>query len=84
MDKEMLEALSNLLDKKLEENLRPIHADIKKIISKIDEVESVNATRHTDMMNNIIDIKKDLNDIKIVTSQNCFDFVKLNVLKSVK
>lgn len=84
MDKEMLEALSKLLDKKLEENLKPIHADIKKIISKLDEVESVNATRHTALMNDISDIKKDLNDVKIVTSQNCFDIVKLNVLKSVK
>ena len=51
MDKEMLEALSNLFDEKL----KPIHADIKemktdikdlklgqeKIISKLDEVESV-------------------------------------------
>ena len=51
MDKEILEALSNLLDKKLDEKLKPIHTDIKKIISKIDEIESVSATRHTDMMN---------------------------------
>jgi len=70
MDKEMLEALSNLLDEKLEENLKPIHADIKKIISKLDEVESVNANRHVELM-------EDISDIKIVTSQNCFDIAKL-------
>jgi len=80
-----------MLRKILKEELGPIHADIKEMKTDIkdikqtlQEIESVNATRHTDMMNDIIDIKKDLNDIKIVTSQNCFDIVKLNVLKSVK
>ena len=84
MDKEMLEALSNLLDKKLDEKLKPIHDDIKDIKKTLQEIESVNATRHTDIMNDISDIKKDLSDVKIVTSQNCFDIVKLNVLKAVK
>jgi len=75
MDREILVALSDLLDEKL----KPIHTDIKDlktdvkemntniknlklgqetIINKFDEIESVNATRHTEMMNDISNIKE--------------------------
>ena len=74
MDEEMLRKI-------LKEELKPIHADIKKIISKLDEVESVNATRHTDMMNDISDIKDNLNNVEIITSKNWNDIAKLKAVK---
>jgi len=84
MDTELLQALNNLFDEKL----GPIHADIKdlklgqeKLISKLDEIESVNATRHTDMMNDISDIKDNLNNVEIITSKNWNDIAKLKAVK---
>ena len=101
MDKEMLEALSNLLDEKL----KPIHADIielktdvknmktdikdlkigqEKLVSRFDEIESVNATRHTDMMNELkqTNIRIDeLKELKQVTKENCYDIAKLKSIK---
>jgi hypothetical protein len=63
MDEEMLRKI-------LKEELEPIHADIKDIKKTLQEIESVNATRHVELM-------EDISDIKIVTSQNCFDIAKL-------
>jgi hypothetical protein len=60
MDTELLQALNKLFD----EELGSIHANSKdlklgqeKLISKLDEIESVNTVRYTDMMNDISDIK---------------------------
>ena len=72
MDKEMLEALSNLLDKKLKPinaDIKDMKTDIKKIISKLDEVEAVNATRHTALMNDISDIKNNLNNVEFMNEK---------------
>lgn len=88
INEEMLEALSNLLDKKLDQKLEPIHLNIKdlktgleKILSKLDEVEAVNATRHTALMNDISDIKDNLNNVEIITSKNWNDIAKLKAIK---
>jgi regulator of replication initiation timing len=98
MDREILVALSDLLDEKL----KPIHADIKDlktdvkemktdikslklgqetIINKFDEIESVNATRHTEMMNDISNIKENINNIEFITACNLKDIVKLKAVK---
>ena len=91
MDKEILEALSNLLDEKL----KPIHIDIKemktgikdlkigqeKIISKLDEVESVNANNHVEMLNSIKDLSKNITNVEIITSSNWNDIAKLKLVK---
>ena len=87
MDKEMLEALSKLLDEKL----KPIHSDIKemkidiknlksgqeKLINKFDDLEAKNATRHIE-----INLKLDeLKELKQVTKENCYDIAKLKAVK---
>jgi len=91
MDKEMLEALSNLLDEKL----KPIHSDIKdlklgqselkndvKDIKKtILEMKSVNANRHIELMNTIVEIKDEINNIEFITACNLKDIVKLKAVK---
>ena len=84
MDTELLQALNKLFD----EELGSIHANSKdlklgqeKLISKLDEIESVNATRHTDMMNDISDIKDNLNNVEIITSKNWNDIAKLKAVK---
>jgi regulator of replication initiation timing len=98
MDREIIVALSNLLDEKLKpihEDIRELKTDVKDmkmdirdlklgqetIINKSDEIESVNATRHTEMMNDISDIKENINDIKFVTACNFKDIVKLQSIK---
>ena len=84
MDKEMLEALSNLLDEKLDQKLGPIYNEIRdlklgqeKLINKFDDLEAKNATRHTE-----INIKLDeLKELKQVTKENCYDIAKLKAVK---
>ena len=78
MDEEMLR---KILNETLDEKLKPIHNDIKDIKNLIQEVESVNAARHVELMNSIKDLRKDITNVEIITSSNWNDIAKL---KSVK
>jgi archaellum component FlaC len=64
--------------KDMKTDIRDLKLGQETIINKFDEIESVNATRHTEMMN---DIKENINDIKFVTACNFKDIVKLQSVK---
>ena len=53
----------------------------EKIINKLDDVESVNANRHVEIIKDFNDIKDDLYNVEIITSKNWNDIVKLKAVK---
>ena len=78
MDEEMLR---RILNETLDEKLKPIHNEIKEIKESIQEVESVNANRHIELMDSIKDIKDNLNTVEMVTSKNWNEITKLKSIK---
>ena len=67
MENELLKQISQLLDDKL----RPIHSKLNslesgknEIIDRLVDIESKNATKHTEIYNSISSISKDLKFIK--------------------
>ncbi|MBU3134518.1 hypothetical protein KPL40_19070 [Clostridium gasigenes] len=80
MDKDILNALSSLLDEKLE----PIKSDLKEINRKLDGVVEQTADLlefRSDITKKVDGIRDDLLQVELVTSNNWNEITKL---KSVK
>ena len=83
MDEKILEILEELqLDiKEIKTDIKDLKQGQEKIISKLDEVESVNANRHVEIMKDFNDIKDNLNNVEIITSKNWNDIARLKAVK---
>ena len=91
MNKDDLQAISDLLDNKLDEKLEPIKSQIDentRILRILEDKAVTNKAEHDAMANDIAHIKgyvgairKDISNVEIITSSNWNDIAKL---KSVK
>ncbi|MGL5354674.1 MAG: plasmid stabilization protein [Sarcina sp.] len=80
MDKEILNALSSLLDEKLE----PIKSELKEINRKLDGVVEQTADLlefRSDITNKVDGIRDDLSTVELVTAKNYKDIVNLKAVK---
>lgn len=80
MDKEILNTLSSLLDKKLE----PIKSDLKEINRKLDGVVEQTADLlefRSDITKKVDGIRDDLSTVELVTAKNYKDIVSLKAVK---
>lgn len=87
LDKEMLQAISSLLDEKL----NPINNKLDEtyqIVKALEHSAQVNKAEHDKMDNDITHIKgdveaigKDLTNVEIITSSNWADIAKLKAVK---
>ena len=80
MDKEILNALSSLLDEKLE----PIKSDLKEINRKLDGVVEQTADLiefRSDITKKVDGIRDDLSTVELVTAKNYKDIVSLKAVK---
>lgn len=87
MDNEILQALSSLLDDKLEpiiKDIKELKAGQKDIKNSIQDLDPKNANRHVELMDEIkqVNIKLDeLKELREVTKENCYDIAKLKSIK---
>lgn len=83
MDEKILDILKELQSdiKEMKTDIKDLKQGQEKIISKLDEVESVNANRHVEIMKDFNDIKDDLNNVEIITSKNWNDIARLKAVK---
>ncbi|MBU5317822.1 plasmid stabilization protein [Clostridium bornimense] len=80
MDKEMLEAFSNLFDDKL----KPINDRLERIEKKLDGVVEQTAKLtefRSEMLSKIDGIRDDLSTVELVTAKNYKDIVNLKAIK---
>ena len=80
MDKEILNALSSLLDEKLE----PIKSELKEINRKLDGVVEQTADLlefRSDITKKVDGIRDDLSTVELVTAKNYKDIVNLKAVK---
>ncbi len=78
--KEELKPIETRLEN-LEVNVAEIKTDVKEIKAMLIDLESTNATRHTETNLKIEELKRDMNKVEVVTSKNCFE---IEYLKAVK
>ena len=64
-----------------EERLTRIEAKVDTIDSKLDTVEAHNASRHVEIRDEIIDIKKNITAVEIVTAKNWNEIATLKAIK---
>ena len=96
MDKEMLNALSSLLDEKLEpikSEINTIKSEVKTINSRLDSLEkkvdgiSEQTADLLEFRNEIITkvdgIREDLSTVELVTANNYKDIAKLKAIKII-
>jgi hypothetical protein len=76
MDKEILQALSSLLDEKLE----PIVLKLDSIEHKLNSVHDQTAML-TEFRTEVNIKLEELKDLKQVTKENCYDIAKLKAIK---
>lgn len=87
MDKEILQALSSLLDEKLEpiiKDIKDLKAGQEEIKNTIQELEPKNANRHVEIADELkkVNIKlEELKELREVTKENCYDIAKLKAIK---
>lgn len=75
MNKDDLQAISDLLDKKLDEKLEPIKKDIQEIkagqkdIKKtMEEIETKNANKHMEMLTAFEELRDDMTTIEVIAN----------------
>mgnify|MGYP001662121008 CR=1 FL=1 len=80
MDKELLEALSQMLDEKL----NPIKKELNEINKKLDGITEQTADLvefRNEILNKIDGIREDLSTVELVTANNYKDIAKLKAVK---
>lgn len=90
MDKDILQALSNLLDEKLkpindrltnlEEGQKEVKSELSSINKKLDGVVEQTADL-TEFRTTVISKLDDLKEVEEVTKVNCYDIAKLKAIK---
>lgn len=84
MDKELLEALSKLLDEKLDtkldEKLNPIKKELAEINKKLDGIAEQTADL-VEFRTTVISKLEELKEVEEVTKINCYDIAKLKAVK---
>ncbi|HHX11113.1 MAG TPA: hypothetical protein GX729_07100 [Firmicutes bacterium] len=81
MDKEILQAIRELLREELKAELEPMKKDIKEIKDIIIELEPQNANRHLELKKFIAELRQDLANVEIITSSNWNEIAKLKKAK---
>lgn len=80
MDKEMLQAIKELLQNELKpvnDRLEKIELAVEEIREIVVELEPKNATRHLEISNSIDVLRKDLANVEIITGSNWIEIAKL-------
>ncbi|WLF71109.1 plasmid stabilization protein (plasmid) [Clostridium septicum] len=80
MDKDILQALSNLLDEKL----KPITQELTNINKKLDGITEQTADLvefRSEMIKKVDGIRDDLSTVELVTAKNYKDIVNLKAVK---
>lgn len=80
MDKDILQALSNLLDEKL----KPITQELNNINKKLDGITEQTADLvefRSEMIKKVDGIREDLATVELVTAKNYKDIVNLKAVK---
>lgn len=80
MDKEILQALSSLLDEKLEPIKKQLDGVEKKLDGVVDQTADLLEFRN-EIVNKIDGIREDLSTVELVTANNYKDIAKLKAVK---
>ncbi len=76
-NKELLNAISDVIESKLKQELKPVHDRLDKIENRLDGIEN----RLDNIENEIVEMKIDLRLVKIATVENAEDLKNLKIVK---
>jgi len=81
--KDLKEDVSTLKEGQIETNKHLVILDTKvdSISNKLDDIEALNASRHTELTSNIINLSKDFTLLEVVTGKNMTDIAHLKAVK---